>query len=886
MLKRIIALTLMVALMIPCFSVSASAAGRNYKYENMCLKLITDLGIIDGTSNSTPDVYITRADSAKMFAKIFEIPGFEGKPIFNDVDIEMDCYNDVSLLCDMGIISKADKFRPSDLIEMNEFVTMAVNSVGLGIPAEQNGEWPAGHVNLALKEGLLRNVYWDSEGVMLSQAAIMIVNILKCEVNNYGEFGSYYTGGQSILEHLYKTYCKVGVITDNGITALTGETKLKKNQIAIDGMVFNTDQNIEKWLGYCVEVYYRYNKKSRINEIVSIAPATEKNYVTELKYDETTYNNGTYTYYEGGNKRTISIQPGTAIIYNGKALTSEQYADTTLYEMKPEYGTIKVLSNTGSTNGASVLFIDNYTNMLAKKYIADDEIITTYNYAGNIVLKDKEYRIFDKNGENIEVSAITNKKPMLVAASIDGEFVKIIADGSSVTGEISSISGSDSSIEYSIGEGVFKTAPALGKTLNLGAEGTFWLDALGNIFFFDAGVSSSNIFGYVIDYAVDDKSLNRDILVKVHTQFDMTQVVKIADIVKIDDIKYKKSTQEDLILSQLAACKEKIVMFSQNVKGDITVIDTANDDNHDGFRQVPGMDGTSSVQYYMETGLLGGRVVCDDNTIYFMVPNSGAEGEYVACGQAAFKKIDTRASGQREGIQAYVNGEDSVRVTALVQKTDYTGLRLAEARASFVEEIRKSMTDDGTLCYALTMTCRGVTATYKTEDEKVFDSVTRGAEKTPYTIGKGDIVCFGLNRNGEITYDENGDSSIRVLYSAKDRYFETDRNINSVYSSSYVVSDNFKRIYIYDSTDLEGYYKCTYKDPAVNTIESDDIYLYKLDSFATVHSYNRERDIIGTCTLNGLKTYKDNPSEYNECVFFAYDFDFASANYAFLAIYE
>ncbi len=886
MLKRIIALTLMAALVISCFSVSVSAAGRNYRYENMCLKLLTDLGITDGLSNSTPDVYLTRADAAKMFAEVFKIDGFVGRPTFNDVTSKMDSFNAVSLLCDMGIISKADNFRPNDLINMNEFVTMVVNSVGLGEPARHNGSWPAGYVALALKEGLLRNVYWDSEGVMLSQAAIMIANILECEVNNYGEFGSYLTGGKSILEHIYKTYRTVGIVTDNGITALTGSTKIQENQIAIDGVVFKTDKDSERWLGYCVEAYYRPNKALGINEIVAIAPAAERNFVTELKYDKTTYSNGTYTYYEGDSRRTIAIQPGTAIIYNGKALTSAQYADTSLYKMKPDYGTIKVLSNTGSSGDTNVLFIDSYTNKLAKKYIADDETITSYNNEGNVVLKDKEYRVFDKHGEALSVSAISEKKPLLVATSIDGEFIKIIADGSAVTGEISSISGSGASKQYRIGEGVFKTIPTFSKTLNVGAGGTFWIDALGNIFYFDVEVSSSNVFGYVIDYIEEDSAFSTDIMVKIHTQFDMTQIAKIANTVKFDDTSYKKSTQKAGILSQLAACKGEVVMFSQNVKGDITVIDTANDMNSDGFQQVSGMDGSAPVQYYLDTGLLGGRVVCDDNTTFFMVPNNGKDGEYISCSRATFNKIDMRTAGQREGIQAYVYGEDSVRVTALVQKTDYSGLGVSVARASFVEEIAKSMKADGSPCYELTMTCRGVTSTYKTEDEGVFDNVTRGAEKTPYTIGKGDIISYGLNKNGEIARDGSGNSSVRVLYSAKDRYFETNTGINTAYSSNYVVSDNFKRIYIYDSTDVEGYYKCTFKDPGSETITDSDIYLYKLDSFATVFSYDRTSDNVGTCTLNDLKTFKEYPTEYSECVFFAYDFDFASANFAFIAIYE
>lgn len=885
MLKRLIAFTLTAVLLISCFGVSASAEGRSYEYENACLKLLTDLKIIDGTNNSASDICITRADAAKMFGNIFEVTGYTGTATFDDVSESMDCYDAVSLLCGMGIISKGDTFRPDDNITMEELITMAVNAIGLGSVARQNAEWPAGHMEIARKEGILRNAFWDSTGVMLSQAAIVMVNLLECEVNYYSESG-YYTEGQSIMEYRYKTYRKVGIVTDNGVTALSGETKLGENQLAVDGVVFRVEENAEQWLGYCVEVYYRHSGKGGMDDIVAIAPLADENVLTELKYDETTYSNGTYTYDTDNGTKQLSVQPGTAIIYNGKALTPAQYADTSLYEMKPAYGTIKVLSNTGSKGDVSVLFIDNYKNVQAKRYDADDQLIVTYHNAGNLALKDKEYRIFDKNGEALTTSAITDKKPLLVANSIDGKFVKIIADGSAVTGEIASVWNESATKQYRIGDGVFYTTPNFSKTLNPGDCGTFYLDALGNIFWFDAEVGSSNTFAYVIDYTESEQALHTDIKVKMHTQFDMTQTVNIADSVEIDGVQYKRSSKKADILACLASCKGKVVMLSQNVKGDITVIDTANDGNTDGFQMVSGMDGSASVQYYLETGLLGGRAVCDDNTVFFMVPSSGADGEYVACTRATFEKIDTRTSGQREGVQAYVNGKDSVRVTALVQTANYTGLALAVSRASFVEEIAKSIKADGTPCYELTLTCRGATSAYQTEDLGVFDKVTCGTGKTPYTIGKGDIVCFGLNRNGEITYDGDGNSSLRVLYSAKNKYFETDTTINTAYSSSYVVSDNFKRIYVYDSTDLDGYYKCTYQDPATNTIADDDIYLYKLDSFATVLRYDKKRDVAGSGSVNDLKTYKDYPTEYSECVFFAYDFDFSSANYAFLAIYE
>lgn len=885
MLKKLIALTLTAVFILSCFSLSVSAAGRNYRYEDACLKLLTDLGIIDGANNATPDVYITRADAAKMFEGIFKINGFEGKAIFNDVDATMDCYDAVSLLCDMGIISKADLFRPDDLISMNEFITMAVNSIGLGSPARESGQWPQGHMEVALKEGLLKSVYLNGDGVMLSQAAIVIANVLECEVKDYGDYG-YYTYGRSLLEHVFNTYRKVGVVTDNGITALTGKTKLQKNQIAIDGEAFKTDDISEDYLGYYVEAYYRKNSGADMNELIAVAPVADENYVTEFKYDEITYDGGKYTYYDGKTKKSISVQPETAIVYNGKALTSSQYADGSLYKMKPDYGMVRVLSNTGSKGDVNVLFIDNYVNVLTKKYNSVDNVITSYNDAKNVELADKEYRISDKNGKALGVSALTDKKPLLVAESIDGEFVKIIADGSAVTGEILSVVNSGDSEQYRIGGGVFGSAMGFDKELTAGTCGTFYLDAFGNIFYFDDDTASSSILGYVIDYTVSEKGLNKDILVKIHTQFDLTQILKIADKVEIDDTVYKSKTQKDGILLRLADCKEKVILFSQNVKSEITAIDTANDSTPDGFQMISGMDGTKAVQYYLETGLLGGRAVCSDDTVFFMVPNSGTDGEYVACSRAQFEKIDTRTSAQREGIQAYVNGEDSVRVTALVQRADYTGLAVAVARASFVQDITQSMKEDETPCYELTLTCRGLTSTYKTEDESVFTDITRGDGKEPYTLGKGDIICFGLNRNGEITRDADGNSSVKVLYSAKDKYFETSTGINSAYSSNYIVNDNFKRIYVYDSTDFDGYYKCTFKDPRVNTIESDDVYLYKLDSFSTVLSYDKERNVAGSGVINNLKTYKDYPNDCSECVFFAYDFDFGNSNYAFIAIYE
>ncbi len=857
MTKRIITFILSITVVLGCMSMSTYAASNNYTIENETLELMQILGIIDDGDIEAANDNITRGKAASIFATFFPDDVIHTNAYFEDVTEIEECYEAVARLVDNGVVAKADVYRPDDYVTLEEFIKLAVSVTGYGEWASLGG-YPDGYMKIAREKNILDGVYTNENGFLnLYQAARIIINVLECDADYFTfKTSKQNSEGKNILERCFDVYESKGVVSDNGITSLSGGSNINVNQVQIDANIYNISEEDNRWLGYDVKAYYRYDDERDERNILLISPISNRNDVVEVPYYDITYSNGIYRYQADNRVKNINVQNGTIIIYNGKAVSSQDYMNGT-FPMVPTYGTVKFISYSSSRD-ADVIFINDYRSLMVYNYSEQEETINGLA-SNSISLKDKDYRIFDTNGNAVILdTAVKHKTSLLAAESLDNKYVEILASTSVVNGTVEDIDNDENVITYRINDGLYNAVPGFHKEIKLGSSGDFYVDALGGIVDFYAEGASSKIYGYVIKvYSGDTFAL------RLYSQYDTMNTLNLAEKVRVDGKTFKYHDEE--LKDILDRCVDKVIMYSQNTKGDISFIDTPLDIDENGINTLRSVS-NANLQYTTTNHSIGGKAFLNEDSVIFIVPNNGDLLSYTACNLTKYESIDSRYDQVRNNLTVYTYGVDTIDASVMVCKTDCTGAWLDSMNAFyFVEKITMAINEDDEPCYELTLWREGKTQTMYTEN---LDTLNVKLNGVSYTVSKGDCIYFGCNKKGNITKGLNGDQ-VKVLYSG-DRGVYNGNAPHYVFSENYYVSKNNKHGWVYDTTNKDKYYWFSTKEPSLVTdvITDESLHVYKLGDIPNVIVYDAETGEVEEGSADIFKTYKIYGGGCSELVFY------------------
>ena len=258
--NRIISILLTISLIL-CFSSIIVDAKDSADYSK-ALKLLTGLSIGTLTDENAE---ISRGEFSQC---ISDILNYSSRPVnkngnFKDVTLKDENSGAVYDLFARKIVSgySTETFGLKNPISYEQAVKILVTTLGYNIVAEQRGGYPSGYMIIAHELRLLNNIKLKN-GDKLSQgeAAQLIANALNAQVQVQTIFGDRehfetYEGTTLLLEAagIQKI---VGVVTDNGTTALTGKSNIGEKQLKIDSIVCDiTDTEGQEYLGYKVEAY-------------------------------------------------------------------------------------------------------------------------------------------------------------------------------------------------------------------------------------------------------------------------------------------------------------------------------------------------------------------------------------------------------------------------------------------------------------------------------------------------------------------------------------------------------------------------------------------------------------------------------------------------------
>lgn len=838
--------------------------------EKQAISLMVSLGIMEESALSSPDENVTRLMAAHYISSMIahNIEG-ESRTIFADLDKNDEYANDVTLLTDLQIINpSALNFRPNDNITGFEFIKMIVSMIGQGYVAEQLGGYPSGYLQVAQKNKLLGGLSFNNNNVTIGEFALVLSEALESKYVFYNEFYTFDTEGESYMYSILGLERCSGILNDNAVTNYTGKSQLSDNEFSVDGQTFYFDGDVKDLIGSYVNVYYKTGEKEKnAYRALSVKRDNTQTEITTLKYDEiASFKNNTYTYYdESDREKTLKIDNETVVMYNGMALSAEQYKTyPDIYV--PSYGEVELINN-NSSSAIDVVKITDYRNIIVSSYNTESMTVYAKNGANPVILDDISYTIKDISGTPTDFSlAVKAGNSLMVAESLNKDYVQIVYSSKTVTGKITEVNSHDNT--FKIGDALYLAAPDCNKAPTLGTEGTFYLNAYNNVVYIDTGIPNGYTIAYVIDFG-KDSGLSATNKIRVFTHYDMLKTLSLSDSVIIDGDKY--SGNSDAAGEILKDNIDEIILLKLNAKGEITQIDTPLDNSDNGISPVDGLH-HANTRYHNDPGsTFAGKMFVTENTYCFVVPQKMDEEQIsVIKGANAYRSFLKGVQIDQE-VAVYRYGEDkSVEVFALANKMGISGTMRGKGCPLLVTDIRRTTNSQGNECYKLSLNRNGTISEVYTA---TTDDIIYTCDGVTYTISVGDLIIFGTDKFGFMSKGQLSDANqlnkklenITLIYDAEKDWFNSQYTPD--YSSEYSVDMNTKHFYIYDRTDLEGHFKVTYNDPS-EVVNEDNVIAYNFSNMRNILLYDSETEKITSMTHDEFITYKDAGENCTRGVFF------------------
>ena len=480
--KQIICVLLALATVLGTVTVSfADEPTAKYTSET---ELLVKMGIADGEADVLGT--LTRGEFAKMmFAMLTQNADYKpAEQIFNDVDSKSEYFKSTAYLYSKNLISGYGDgtFRPMAKMSCDEATAILVRVLGYQSMANLNGGYPNG-VRIAADEiDLYDNFTADStSSLMLCEVYKLIYNALFIDMMKYDAQDKTYeylpNNGKTIFSHYQDMEWYDGVLTDNGITAIDGESKLPAGTVKIgDSIIKCDDSSVEDMLGYYVRVFYRLQDDEKT--LVHIIPRENKFNVVEISNDEIVDATVTQIVYEPQDSRrsvTAKIKKDADYIYNGESTL------TLTKEILESANSIKLIDY-NMDEYYDIISVTKIQYMLYSGTNMKQDVVFG-KYGESLDIKSYEDVVFIKNGTEIAIDKVLPYEVVTVKAGkkriVFDVYTEVVVD---------TLKGIKEN-EYIVGEKVYPIAEEYKKSgmklPKLGEEGTFYFSKDGKLVFFE-----------------------------------------------------------------------------------------------------------------------------------------------------------------------------------------------------------------------------------------------------------------------------------------------------------------------------------------------------------------------------------------------------------------
>ena len=783
-LRKILSYILVIAAMLSLTNAYADVTDRNEKPEEetytsetygynsgMFLKkigAIDDIGILESE--------ISRGEFCKvLYETIFPGVAFSQRKRFEDVDENTENSDYINTIAEYGYINGYDDnyFRPENVIAPSEAAAIYIRILGYDIPSN-----PMTYEQITSQLGLVNGIKFYNKAMTWADCYIITENALKTDVMVYDDNNkSYNKIDETLLEYQLDIYDCKGIVTDNGMTALTHESMVNGNELIIDNQIYSRgNASVDGLLGCYVRGYYKWDENE--NERTLLYADIDDSRTKYKEFQKPDIDDFTLTeikYGENGRSKTIKISLDADYIYNGLAsgsLTDEIINNFTL-------GDVKVIdSNNDGTY--DVLFINSYKTMVVQSISESDKSIFG-KYNDKVKLSS-----YDDN----KIKVYRDDKEISWTELHDFDVIKILENKDSWTawvinkayyGSVESIKTKGTETKYVLNGEEYTFSREYEESMAakpvVDSTGMFYFTDQNQIVYFETG--SENTIGYLhkVLSAEEYEGVSDPVLAEILSTDNKWHKLSFADKVKLNGTTVKKENlfNEHLIYANGATVRNP-VQYTLNKDGRISKLTVPDPNCPDDDTLQPAFTG-KTLHYSGGTGTSlflesnNGNVPAgfiQKSTIYFKIPENPDDKEYYY----ATVGFDGTNDKNYEGVSAFYTSYDSKKTRDLniIVRAESGAVAISDSalRISVVKNIDTAMNDDGEVCDRLTVMRRGKEYSYFAQPGRKING-----------INPGDVIRLFWDANERV-------SGYKKIYSIDEDLDYT----TVIYSASNVRRDN------------------------------------------------------------------------------------------------
>lgn len=628
-------------------------------------------------------------------------------------------------------------FRPNDRITATECFAALVRLLNADFMVN-GGAYETRYAGAAKKLGLLKNLYVRdyTETISARDTYVMLFNALLAEVYTLKSMGTsekyVQTDGYILASLYFDIYRDRGIFEENPRTSLTSDTGCDDGAAVIGGVRYRAgDGRWDSLLGYCTEVYYR---QVRGGDKELVYAAKYKNEEKKIDADDIeSFAKPVFRYYDDRDRvLTVTVRGDEDVIYNGKAITD--YRDGIF---KPECGSVTFIDN-DSDGTYEVIVIDSAEVVFVGAVDKTNEVFTDKYSHESISVHEKDYAVYDSNGEKTEFGSLGEKNVLEVRRTlpVQGEpWIEIYISDAQKVGEVTR-TGSDFIM---IDGEKTKVSKTCGEKFETGDYGVFYLTLGGKVAAFENAEKNYFTYGWVMGAGLGKKSLDESYRIKLYTERDEFVSCVFAKNVKVNgktgkaEAAYRMLTSDGEVVPQL-------VHFRLNANGELSEYETAGGTESGFVRDASGVEGICRVNvsaFVQDTY----RAYYDSDTVVMYVPETTSESS-----NESLYSIEKGFQNDQhyQFVSAYFPDKDSVVADVLLKTvTKATGTKITQQStpAMIVSDVGCELVDGETYT-AVTGYENGSLVTKKTNDSDISAELLK--------LNKGDIIRCQNNTAGTI----------------------------------------------------------------------------------------------------------------------------------------
>jgi|LSQX01.2.fsa_nt_gb hypothetical protein len=622
------------------------------------------------------------------------------------------------------------------------------------------------YLTMANNIGLLKGTKARlGETVTNSDILMMLYNMTDIDILRPITFGNrveYKTeDGVSIYTVLFDIYKSIGRVTGNTKTMLNSESKLRIDEVEIDGKVYKTGNTMASdYLAYNVVYYYKTDSNGRNEELLAIFD-DDNDVITIDSANIISFENGRYNYEdETGIERSISIPVNSNIIYNGKYIQN-----ITGDDFIPVDGKITFI-DADYDGSYETLLIDKINYMTVRSV----DVFKTAFYGDkaerlefNPYSKEVYLNIRDIGEKIVKLNEIKEEDVLEIRESQGGEkrIIEIIVVTETVEGIVSEVSISGDSISsITVDNEIYILTNSYANYLhnilserpNPGSMVKIMLNSEGKVVNHKNIFSLNEQYGYLVNASINENGLDKALKIRV-----LNINGEIVNMVANDKITFdgaqvlSNSTVVQNTLFQNSVVKRQVIGYRTNSKGEVIMLDTKNVNQGEDVTSLREFynTGSTAVSYQTRTEkTFLAQCNLTDNTVVFGVPYFDIDNDdlYVVGDSSLLEE------GATYMVEGYTISDLDNIADILVVKMD-GDFRLTDSIGSLmvVNKITTAVNKEGETRLRFRGLVNGV------EDTILIDDQT--SERIAYQIQQGDIVRYRLGINGELTI-KDADSSL------------------------------------------------------------------------------------------------------------------------------